>query len=212
MWGGSSAGRASRSHREGQGFDPPPLHHFMRTSRRAIVGFFVARACPTGTIRCADRCRCRVLRATRRNSHSRPGPRAPIRTPAAGADSDRHRTMHGDDEARSSHRSAPSPPIRGTFAPKDASLNGDPPPREPIDPVTRQLVQRDQPDNRDVMLGECGICRACARPDFERREPLIGAGRFLRRSSICGSAMMRPPSGTDRYDRRRRTSVVASDS
>lgn len=26
-WGGSSAGRAPRSHRGGQGFDPPPLHH-----------------------------------------------------------------------------------------------------------------------------------------------------------------------------------------
>ena len=25
-WGGSSAGRAPRSHRGGQGFDPPPLH------------------------------------------------------------------------------------------------------------------------------------------------------------------------------------------
>ena len=41
MWGGSSAGRASRSHREGQGFDPPPLHHIRSKSRRAIVGFLV---------------------------------------------------------------------------------------------------------------------------------------------------------------------------
>ncbi len=28
IWGVSSAGRASRLHREGQGFDPLTLHHF----------------------------------------------------------------------------------------------------------------------------------------------------------------------------------------
>ena len=33
-WGGSSAGRASRSQCEGREFDPPPLHHFIPTRRR----------------------------------------------------------------------------------------------------------------------------------------------------------------------------------
>ena len=33
QWGGSSAGRASRSQCEGREFDPPPLHHLIRSSR-----------------------------------------------------------------------------------------------------------------------------------------------------------------------------------
>lgn len=61
-WGGSSAGRAPRSHRGGQGFDPPPLHHG-KAGDHAVTGeekprdaglflvcsflsFFLSAACP----------------------------------------------------------------------------------------------------------------------------------------------------------------------
>ena len=40
-WGGSSAGRAPRSHRGGQGFDPPPLHHRIAKGRGKPRPFFV---------------------------------------------------------------------------------------------------------------------------------------------------------------------------
>ena len=48
VWGGSSAGRASRSQCEGRGFDPLPLHHFFSgpaaTDRTACPGSSVDRA------------------------------------------------------------------------------------------------------------------------------------------------------------------------
>ena len=40
-WGGSSAGRAPRSHRGGQGFDPPPLHHRIAKGCGKPQPFFV---------------------------------------------------------------------------------------------------------------------------------------------------------------------------
>jgi chorismate mutase-like protein len=40
MWGGSSAGRASRSQCEGREFDPPPLHQFRR--RAVLLALLVA--------------------------------------------------------------------------------------------------------------------------------------------------------------------------
>ena len=71
LWGGSSAGRASRSQCEGREFDPPPLHHNVpekglvptrpfffaparRGSLRVTVGATAARAC----IRTRVRARC----------------------------------------------------------------------------------------------------------------------------------------------------------
>ena len=43
-WGGSSAGRASRSQCEGREFDPPPLHHALRKTPATRSAFFIARA------------------------------------------------------------------------------------------------------------------------------------------------------------------------
>ena len=47
-WGGSSAGRAPRSHRGGQGFDPPPLHHSIKEKAKAHASAFLLaeRGCP----------------------------------------------------------------------------------------------------------------------------------------------------------------------
>ena len=41
-WGGSSAGRASRSQCEGREFDPPPLHHSSPIKTGLLAGFFLA--------------------------------------------------------------------------------------------------------------------------------------------------------------------------
>jgi alkylation response protein AidB-like acyl-CoA dehydrogenase len=64
LWGGSSAGRASRSQCEGREFDPPPLHqnprvstipqtehHEQRDMLRASVADFVARRMDIGRVR-----------------------------------------------------------------------------------------------------------------------------------------------------------------
>src|SRR5712675_2708860 len=45
-WGGSSAGRASRSQCEGRGFDPLPLHQFFIVRRCLLMSAGVGRVLP----------------------------------------------------------------------------------------------------------------------------------------------------------------------
>ena len=56
-WGGSSAGRASRSQCEGREFDPPPLHHHSTPNLYRLGVFISASRMPRGVLArlgCAD--------------------------------------------------------------------------------------------------------------------------------------------------------------
>ncbi len=53
-WGGSSAGRASRSQCEGREFDPPPLHHYSKNQQFSIVFFRPFPQCWRGFGPCCD--------------------------------------------------------------------------------------------------------------------------------------------------------------
>ena len=68
VWGGSSAGRASRSQCEGREFDPPPLHHYSAPNRSRLGVFVCEPPKPRGVpghFACASR--------SAHGRHDRPG-------------------------------------------------------------------------------------------------------------------------------------------